>query len=291
MVTLLVLFLLAVCAAGASPAGAAAAAQRNPFRTGRTLVIAHGGGDALFPENTLEAYEGSSVLGGEVIDVDLAMSADGVLVAFHDATLERTTDGTGRLASRTFAELSGLDAGFDFVRAGKRPFRAKNVRIPSLESILLRFPSTPVTLDVKDERVALVAPLCTRLAKLGRVSDVFVGTDSTAQVQGLRSACPGVPTSSTGAERRAMRAARDARDPRFVATTLVSQPPYRAADGTLRITKAYLDYAHSKGIAVLTWVVDDPTDMRSLIRMGVDGIYTRRPDILREVLWSVKGPA
>ena len=81
-----------------------------------------------------------------------------------------------------------------------------------------------------------------------------------------------------------MRAARLSVDTSFVTKQLVSQPPYRGTDGKPRITPESLAFSHDKGVAVLTWIVDDPKDMRTLIDMGVDGIYTRRPDVLIGVL-------
>ena len=263
----------------------------NPFRTGRTLVIPHGGGDGMFPEDSMIAYERSTAMGGQVIDVDVRVSGDGVLIAFHDLTLQRTTNGTGRVDETRFAELSKLDAGYNFTLAGKHPFRGKNVRIPTLESILKKFPKMLVTLDVKDERAFLAKPLCDLIARLGRSNDVYIGTDSTAQVEGFRTICPAVRTSGTDADRKAMRAARNAGDASFVTKQRVSQPEYRASDGTMRITPEYVAFAHSKGVAVLTWVVDDPADMARLVAMGVDGIYTRRPDLLVKVLKGARQPA
>src|SRR4051794_34313701 len=87
-----VTILVAACAAPTRPAPQASS---NPFRIGRPLVIPHGGGDALFPEDTLYAYQHSRALGGDVIDADVQFSADDVPIAFHDETLERTTNGSG----------------------------------------------------------------------------------------------------------------------------------------------------------------------------------------------------
>ena len=270
---------------------ASTSSPTNPFRTGRTLVIPHGGGDGMFPEDSMLAYERSTAMGGQVIDVDVRVSGDGVLVAFHDLTLQRTTNGTGRVDQTPFAELGKLDAGYNFTLAGKHPFRGKNVRIPTLESILKTFPKMLVTLDVKDERASLAKPLCDLITGLGRSNDVYIGTDSTAQVEAFRTMCPAVRTSGTHADRKAMRAARNAGDTSFVTKQRVSQPEYRASDGTMRITPEYLAFAHSKGIAVLTWVVDNPADMATLVSMGVDGIYTRRPDLLVKVLKDAQQPA
>lgn len=277
--------ILAGCAA--SPVATAknrVAPTGNPFRIGRPLVIPHGGGDALFPEDTLYAYEHSMAMGGDVIDADVSLTADDVPIAFHDSTLERTTNGTGRVEDRTYAQLAGLDAGWKFVINGKHPFRGMGIGIPTIEAILRTFPHTLVTLDLKDLRTDAVRPMCTLLRTLGRTSDVYIGVDAAEQVMLFRQQCPEVRTSGTDAERRAMRAARAAGNTTFVTHQLVGQPEFRSADGTMRITSDYLAYSHSKNIAVLTWVVDDPNDMAALIKMGIDGIYTRRPDVMVKLL-------
>jgi glycerophosphoryl diester phosphodiesterase len=260
----------------------------NPFRVGRTLVIPHGGGDGLFPENTLYAYEKSQALGGDVIDIDVFMAANQVLIAMHDDTLDRTTNGTGRVSQTTYDVISKLDAGWHFKKNGKFPYRGKGITVPTIEAVLKRFPKTPATLDLKDLRVGVVVPVCTLLRKLKRTADVYVGVDTAEQVMAFRAACPEVSTSGTDAERRAMRAARDANDATFVTKQLVGQPRYRSGDGSKRITAEYLSFSHAKGIAVLTWVVDDPKDMVELVKLGVDGIYTRRPDVLVKVLKDLK---
>ena len=263
---------------------AALASSDNPFRTGRTLIIPHAGADGLFPENTLIAYERSLAMGGDVIDVDVSLSAEGVPVAFHDPTLERTTNGTGKVTDKTVAELAALDAGYQFGVNDEHPFRGQGIGVPTIEQILRRFPTTPATLDVKDLRTSAAKPVCDLLRSLNRTHDVYVGSDTNEQVMAFRLECPEVRTSGTDDERKALRAAREAGDLSFVTHQLVSQPPYRGDDGILRVTPQTLAFSHQMGIAVLTWVVNDPKDMRALIDMGVDGIYTSRPDLLLEVL-------
>jgi glycerophosphoryl diester phosphodiesterase len=267
-----------------APAKFEATPTGNPFRIGRPLVIPHAGGDGLFPEDTLYAYEHSMEMGGDVIDADVFLTADGVPIAFHDSTLERTTNGTGLVEDKSYAELEALDAAWNFEPNEQYPLRGQGIAIPTIEAILRRFPHTLVTLDLKDLRTEAVAPLCALLRMLGRTTDVYVGVDTNEQVMLFRELCPEVHTSGTDAERRAMRAARDAGDTTFVTNQLVGQPAFLADDGTKRISSDYLAYSHSKGIAVLTWVVDDPKDMTDLIKMGIDGIYTRRPDLMVKLL-------
>jgi glycerophosphoryl diester phosphodiesterase len=261
-----------------------AARAVNPFRTGHTLIIAHAGGDALFPENTLYAYQRSTALGSEVVDIDVQMTADNVLIALHDYTLDRTTNGMGSVHSKKWSQVSTYDAGYRFKQGPTFPFRGKGLTIPTIESVLNAFPDSLVTLDLKDQRTLLVKPVCALITKLGRTETVYVGSDSNDQVVAFRKSCPQLHTSGTSAERTLMRAARDRGDTNFVTRQLVSQPRYIGDNGQPRVTAETLMFSHALNIAVLTWVVDDPAEMRVLVKLGVDGIYTRRPDILAKVI-------
>ncbi len=247
-------------------------------------MIPHGGGDGLFPENTLYAYEHSLALGGDVVDADVQLTADGIPIAFHDVTLDRTTNGSGSVATKSYAQLAILDAGWGFSVEGRYPFRGQGITIPTIDSLLQAFPDTLFTLDLKDRRPSAVQPLCALLRSAGRTSDVYVGVDTSAQVALFRESCPEVETSGTDAERKAARAARDNGDTRFVSHQKVSQPAYIGPRGEVRVTAETLAFSHRHDTAVLPWVIDDPDDMRTLIELGVDGIYTRRPDVMLDVL-------
>jgi glycerophosphoryl diester phosphodiesterase len=177
-----------------------------------------------------------------------------------------------------------LDAGYQFAADGGYPFRGQGIGVPTVEEILRRFPSTPVTLDVKDLRTSAAKPVCDLLRSLERTTDIYVGSDTNDQVMAFRHECPEVRTSGTDEERRALRAAREAGDLSFVTHQLVSQPPFRGDDGVKRVTPQTLAFSHEMGIAVLTWIVNDPKDMGDLIEMGVDGIYTSRPDLLLKAI-------
>ncbi len=187
-----------------SSSGSAPFDPTNPFRTGRTLVIPHGGGDGLFPENTLVAFEKTMAMGADVVDVDLNLSRDGVVIAFHDPTVERITGTKGTVRDMTYAQLSRLDAGWAFTPAGAdatngaapHPFRGLGVSIPTLESILDEFPTALLSLDLKDESNAMVQPLCALLRQHHRFNDVFVGSNSDSQIIEFRKECPDVRTSA-----------------------------------------------------------------------------------------------
>ena len=262
----------------------------NPFRTGRTLVIPHGGGDGLFPENTLLAYERTMAMGADVIDVDLQLSRDNVAMAIHDGNTKRTTGRDALVSSMTSQQLQKLDAGWSFTVKGQHPFRGKNVRIPTLEEILRRFPTKLLSLDLKSSSMKMVKPVCDLLRKYNRGNDAFVGGNSDPQILAFRQECPDVRTSATMVDVYASQAARDAQSKAkakdFKPDTVIDQPPYRFGDRIL-VDRESLDFAHAHGIAILTWVVNDPKDMKTLVELGVDGIYTSYPDRLLTVIREV----
>lgn len=267
----------------------------NPFRTGHTLVIPHGGGDGLFPENTLLAFEKTMAMGADVVDVDLQLSGDGVVIAFHDPTVGRTTGATGDVSKMTYQQLSQLDAGWAFTPSGPsaasgdaHPFRGTGVTIPTFESILQKFPTTLLSLDLKNESIAMVQPVCDLLRHYHRLNDVFVGSNSDPQILELRRRCPDVRTSAIMKDVYASRDAQANGDTGFVPAVTVDQPPFRV-DGRPIVNKASLAWAHEHGVAILTWVVNDEADMRLLIDLGVDGIYTSFPDRLLKILGRCAG--
>ena len=262
----------------------------NPFRTGRTLVIPHGGGDGLFPEDTLLAFERTIAMGADVVDVDLRLTKDDVVVAFHDSTVDRITGTSGSIRAMTFDQLSRLDAGWSFTTAGvdstsadAHLYRGKGVTIPTFESILDQFPNTLVSIDLKDESLDMVPPVCELLRHHQRLNDVFVGSNSDDQILEFRRQCPNVRTSAIMGDVYAARDARASNDPNFVPAVTVDQPPFRSG-GRQLVDAASLTWAHQHGIAILTWVVNDVDDMKMLVGLGVDGIYTSYPDRLLKIL-------
>src|SRR5512142_579746 len=118
---------------------------------GPPLLVAHRGGAGLAPENTLPAFlSARDDWGADMIELDIHLTADGQVVVIHDPTVDRTTDGTGPLASKTLAELRELDAGYRFTTAGRRsPFRRRGVVVPLLTEVLEALPDMRFTVEVK----------------------------------------------------------------------------------------------------------------------------------------------
>lgn len=244
------------------------------------LVIAHAGGEGLGPSNTIEAMKRSVAVGADILDVDLHMTADGMIVARHDRDVASTTDGTGNIDELTWAEVSQLDAAARWT--GER--LPAPVRVPTLEQILTTFPGIPMSLELKQSEPSMAAELCTVLRRTGRATDVYLSANDDSAVYEARDVCPEVLLiTTTYADLDRMRAA-DEGEPSWCALSPIGQPPYRAD----RFDRQQVDTAHRRGMALFTWTVDDPDVLRTLAEVGVDGVYTTRPDVARQVFdtWS-----
>ena len=126
---------------------------------GRRPVIAHRGGRARAPENTLEAMRLAVADGADALEFDVRLSADGHVVVIHDPTVDRTTDGAGAVAQMTLAQLISLDAGFRFNARPPGLARTTKARVPTLDEVLRRLPGVPLLIEIK----APLAGIATRL--------------------------------------------------------------------------------------------------------------------------------
>ena len=126
------------------------------YLAGAPLLVAHRGGSRLAPENTLEAFERALAWwDADMLELDVRASRDGEVVVIHDATVDRTTDGTGAVADLSWTELQDLDAGYRFLDPDGQPsFRGRGVRVPRFEDVLTAFPAARLNVEAKEPGVA-----------------------------------------------------------------------------------------------------------------------------------------
>ncbi|WP_216323131.1 glycerophosphodiester phosphodiesterase [Deinococcus aestuarii] len=267
-----------------------AAPSPNPFVQGRTLNIAHQGGEALWPSNTLLAYRGAARLGVDMLEMDMHATRDGVLVLSHDPTLDRLTDTRGRIAEMTLSQVLSADAGYAFDGTGgppfpfPYPFRGQGVRVAQLSEVLTEFPNLPLTIELKQETPSIAGTFCRALRQAGATSRVIAASFSDRALGEFRKECPEVATSMTERELRPLVLLSKVGLARLAPLPgRVAQVPVRAGGITV-VTPAFIRAMHRRGVAVQVWTINDPGEMRRLIRLGVDGIITDRPDLLKTVL-------
>jgi glycerophosphoryl diester phosphodiesterase len=244
--------------------------------------IAHRGGAGEAPENTLEAFAAAVALGYRYLETDAHVSRDGVVVAFHDPRLDDRTDRTGAIAALSIAEIEAADAGHVFSPDAGRsfPFRGRGVRIPRLEELLLRWPEARVNIDPKAD--ACVEPLVAVIERLGAWDRVGIGSFSDRRLRRVRALSRGRACTSMGP--RAVAGARAAalcgRMPRQGADCV--QVPLHAGPIPI-VTAGFVRAAHRAGLPVHVWTVNAESSMHDLLDLGVDGIMTDRPRLLRDV--------
>ncbi len=254
-----------------------------------TLIIAHQGGDGVWPGDTLFAFEKAVEIGADVLEMDAHITRDGVIVLMHDAKVDRTTDGSGPIEEMTLAELKKLDAGYDWSSDGGQtfPYRGQGITVPTLEEVFQKFPAMRYTIEIKKTANPIHKPFCELIRKYNMQDKVLVASFNDEAMAAFRSECPEVATSAARTEVTYFVLLGKV----FLSGLLspqyhALQVPWEPSEsmGIPVMTERFVREAHAKNIAVEPWTVDDPELMKLYIQWGVDGIITDRPDLLAGIL-------
>ncbi len=249
------------------------------------VPFAHRGGAGLWPENTAPAFLGCRTLGDFVIETDLRVTADGQLILFHDDHLERTSNGHGSVANKTLRQLLALDAGYWFTKEGSHPFRGTNLRILTLEELVRLTPGACYNVEIKPGHPDAPELLWRFLQRLDACDRFLVASADHTLMTRFREASRG-QVATSASRREAMTFVTLLRTetwgwlkPRYQALQL----PTHALGGHL-ITAPLVQAAHTLGVAVHAWTVNETAEMEDMLQVGVDGIMTDRPDLLARLL-------
>jgi glycerophosphoryl diester phosphodiesterase len=242
-------------------------AARHPYlEWDGPLPFAHRGGASDVPENTMEAFEYAVDLGYHYLETDVQVTADGVLAAFHDNDLRRTTGRAGKISELPWSEVSTA------LVDGKAP-------IPLLEDLLGAWPEVRINIDCKSN--AAVDALIATLRRTNSLPRVCVGAFSDSRLRRLRKELGSDLCTSLGPMEVALL--------RFGLlrhfSGLAAQVPVKQGPLTI-VNQRFVDRAHHAGLHVHVWTIDDAAEIGRLLDLGVDGIMTDRPLVLRQVLES-----
>jgi glycerophosphoryl diester phosphodiesterase len=246
------------------------------------VPFAHQGGAHEAPENTLAAFQHAVDLGYRYLETDAQLTSDGVLVVLHDDTLDRTTDRTGTVAAMTWEQV--------------RPARVRNPDgrgfsgegVPRLEDVFTRWPTLRVNVDAKDGRA--VDPLIELVRGLGALERVCMGSFRPGRAAAMRRALgPRLCTICDPIDVARIRLGRLGGLLGEVGGACAQVPVRQSLPGPLPGTVAVADAAfvrraHERGVAVHVWTINEADEMHRLLDLGVDGIMTDRPTLLRQVL-------
>jgi glycerophosphoryl diester phosphodiesterase len=235
------------------------------------LAMAHRGGAIEHLENTMPAFQACVDLGYRYLETDVRVTADGVLVVCHDAVLERVTDRTGRIDQLSWSEVAEARIG------GREP-------ILRLEELLGAWPDVRFNLDIK--AAGVMAPLVRAVRRLKVADRICLASFSDARIAAARrlfgpSVCTALGPRGVAALRLSSYSPRAAGLVRIPAGC--AQVPLQLG-GRALVDERFIAAAHDRNLQVHVWTVDTEEDTGAMLELGVDGVMTDRPAMLREVL-------
>ncbi|HYV44948.1 MAG TPA: glycerophosphodiester phosphodiesterase [Myxococcaceae bacterium] len=262
----------------------------HPFLAGlpRTAFIAHRGGAGAKPENTLLAFVNAlTYCGADILEMDVHLTADGVLVVSHDDTVDRCTDGQGSISGMTLRDLKQLDAGYRFTTDGQEfPYRGVGIKIPTFEEVLDAFPDARLNVEVKPDVQGLEIHFASLIRRKDAPRRLCCGSENDAVAERLSEALPEAchfyPRGALTTFAEYVWSGREPpRDDRF---SVAEMPLYL---GDQRLSQGALANAlRRRNKPLFVWVVDDPDELGRLYGEGVEGVMTDRPDVLAKLLGS-----
>ena len=269
---------------------AAVAFRKGATRTLKSdwpVTFAHRGASCKAPENTLEAFRAAIEAGAQGLELDVHMTRDGRIVVVHDATVDRTTDGSGAVKEMTLEEIRGLDAGYRFSPDGgsSYPYRGRDLRVPTLEEIFHEFPDAAVNVEIKEVGPGIERAVLSVIEEAGAEGRTLVASGKHEVIERFRRvAGREIPTAASRCEIRTF----------YLLSRLrlegLLRPAYDALQipvsyrGIRLVTPRFVEAAHDRGVRVDVWTINEPSEMRFLLDIGVDAVMTDRPETLVGVL-------
>ncbi|GAB3584544.1 glycerophosphodiester phosphodiesterase [Calidifontibacter terrae] len=236
------------------------------------VAMAHRGFSRDGLENTLQAFAAAVDLGYSYVETDVHVTADGVLVSFHDDTLDRVSDGSGMIRDLPWAQV--------------REAKIGNEPIPLMDDLFAAWPALRLNIDCK--HVSAAPALAAAIEKHAAHDRVLVASfDDATREQVLKGLSRPVATSAGSARTRQAVLASKAHLRPVVRQALgpvdALQVPHRQGRITV-VTRSLVEAAHRLGKQVHVWTVNEPSEMHELLDLGVDGLISDRADLLKTVL-------
>jgi len=227
------------------------------------MAIAHRGASSYAPENTFAAFDLAIEMGARHLELDVHFSSDGHLVVIHDDTVDRTTDGSGPVTSRSLAALTALDAGAWFDP------RFKGERIPTLGAVLERYWGAHLHVELKGHSAGLAQRAVDMIRSSGIATNVTITSFQKAKLEETRAYAPELPTGGLVGE------VSDAVVAQARAMGLTQLCPRAGA-----VTPELVSRLHAEGLVVRAWGVATEDLMRQVVTAGADGMTVNFPDKL-----------
>ncbi len=232
------------------------------------IAFAHRGGALDAPENSMAAFQSAVNIGFKYLETDVHLTSDGHVIAFHDDVLDRVTSLSGRICDTPLSTI-------------KRALVDGKSEIPLLNELLSEFPAARFNIDPKNDRVA--EPLADVIKETGSVSRVCVSSFSDRRNQNIsrlvgNNLCMGIGPSGIAR----IRVGKFTKNSSILNGQCVQVPV--VMKGVPLITETFIQRVHSMGKVIHAWTINEPEEMNRLLDLGVDGIMTDKPQILKDVL-------
>lgn len=243
------------------------------------LIMAHQGGEGEYPSNTALAFYKARLAGSDALDTDVHATKDGVLVLFHDETLEFRTNGTGAIRDKTYAELLQLDFAYNWTPDGGAtyPYRGKGIKVMTVDQLLNWFPLVRVAIEIKQTTTQAAVDLCTLVKNKHAQWRVLVSSFTQPNMDAFRVACPDVATSATQDEVVQFYTYHLTSFPAGYAPKFSSLQVPEQFNGIPILIPSFIAAAHQRGLKVYAWTIDTPQQAQPLIALGVDGLNSSYP--------------
>lgn len=237
-------------------------------------IIGHRGASAAAPENTLAAFNLAAALGSDAVELDAKLSKDGVPVVMHDPTVNRTTDGRGRVCDLTLADLRSLDAG------SWKDAKFSGERVPTLTEV---FESLGSRLWINVELTnyttrgdGLEAAVIALIRKMNLQRRVLLSSFSLFAIRNVRRLDPALPLALLTASGMPIYL-REAWFAPFI--------PHEARHPDMaQLKQKGAAYFKRRGYRVNVWTINDAVDMREFVKQGIDGLITDAPDAAKAAI-------
>lgn len=243
----------------------------------------------MWPENTMMAFKGSMEIGVDALEMDVNITKDGTLITHHDETIDRMSDGEGKVADFTFEELGTFNFGDGFVNLeGESPYKGLHVAVTALEEVITAYPVIPLIIEIKN-----TGELGEKAAdELIRLIDNYGIKEHTIIASFSDEVLAYIADETDGSY---MVSAPEKQARRFVLSTksglgvlhwpksMAAQLPMESAGFNLA-KKRIVKSAHRHNMAIHYWTINTKEDMELLIDLGADGLITDRPDLMKEVI-------
>lgn len=246
-------------------------------------LYAHRGSTVLAPENTATAFELALDYGADVLEIDVRLNRDGHVIVMHDATVDRTSDGHGRVNQLSLSEIKRLDAAHRFADLDGRDYRGQGIRFITLDEMFELFSTSRINIDIKDNTPAAAKAVAKAIDKAGKQALVNVGSFHSQTLEQFRKQAPEITTAATQGEVAKL----------FFGGVLT--PPIRyqylqipVSYFGIPLTPAwFIDKARQLNVQTVFWTINDVGMMNKLIAKGVNGLVTDRIDLACQLRKSI----